>query len=215
MANSIDIKDINFSVLTDADKKLITDYRNNSRKKSLKNRTFISVAVFIFLMVFEIFGRYIQNRRIGYELYSINTAIFAFIFLFIIFNICSFVYFYTKCKLEDFAGDTVITDGVITRLLGKKQVKEEAKASYKTRMEIWKKQDKKTRGKKPVFHAAGSFQGNVIPNYLFFACDQGDCSTTLKISDNKKFNSLKKGDKIKIIRFSLNDIVQYDIYISK
>lgn len=209
----VDIKDISFGPMDEATKTIIASYKNNLRKSSLKKRTFCSFIIIILLMVFEIIGRILMNKDLGYNMYKINTAIYAFIFIFIIFNIVSFIFYFTKGKLEDIAGDTYVVKGQVSRLLGKKQVHAEALDSYSKRLAIWK--EEKAAGKKepkPVYHRYGSFDGSNLPNYLFFKTSDQECSTALDIKDSKKFNSLSVGDNIIVIRFTLNDITQYDIY---
>lgn len=50
-----------------------------------------------------------------------------------------------------------------------------------------------------------------IPNYLFFACEQGQCTSAIDVSDDVIFNKLKIDDKVKIIKTHSLNSIKYDV----
>lgn len=66
--------------------------------------------------------------------------------------------------------------------------------------------------RRPVRNKRRGFgDSNRIPNYLFFTCEQGDCTSAINVASDETFDKLKVDDKIKIIKISSLNKTTYDI----
>ncbi len=66
--------------------------------------------------------------------------------------------------------------------------------------------------RRPVRNKRRGFNdSNRIPNYLFFSCEQGDCTSAIEIASNDVFDKLKISDNVKIIKISSLNKTSYDV----
>lgn len=50
-----------------------------------------------------------------------------------------------------------------------------------------------------------------IPNYLFFQCEQGQCTSAINVASDDLFNKIKVDDKVKIIKTHSLSSTKYDV----